>query len=73
MSTRLIPIATIVGRLAEMSREEQGAVPAPLDQEPGYETGGFDIMKQLVKRQRKHQDIRKVADSPDQAKGEYHP
>lgn len=32
--------------------------PASLDQEPGYETGGFDIMKQLVKKQHKHMDVK---------------
>ena len=26
-----------------------------------YETGGFDIMKKLVKKQRKHMDVKKVA------------
>ena len=32
--------------------------PVSLDQEPGYETGGFDIMKQLVKKQHKHMDVK---------------
>jgi len=40
-------------------RPEQ--IPSPMDTEPGYETGGFDIMKKLVKRQREHMDVRKTS------------
>jgi len=43
---------------AVKQRQEQGAVPVSMDTEPGYETGGFDIMKQLVRCQHEHMDVK---------------
>jgi hypothetical protein len=51
-------VRAIYQSVKKLVRPEQ--IPSPLDTEPGYETGGFDIMKQLVKKQREHVNYPRV-------------